>query len=207
MKNPTTLFRLIELTRSQPQYGYILAEIPKAQLSDLAQHHYLVTFIAWQLAAAANRAGGEINTEKVLEYALVHDLGELFGGDIAMPYAQANPPAREAAKSFERENQKYISRFFEDGQAEVQTLFTEVMQATTNEALIAKIADYVEVTQYKLYVGRLTAGDIKMARTKIEGNINKLTDAKAQKALKAFVRTWEKELGNGKLPELFEKSK
>src|SRR5581483_5063728 len=147
MKNPTTLFRLIELTRSQPQYGYILAEIPKAQLSDLAQHHYLVTFIAWQLAAAANRAGGEINTEKVLEYALVHDLGELFGGDIAMPYAQANPPAREAAKSFERENQKYISRFFEDGQAEVQTLFTEVMQATTNEALIAKIADYVEVTQ------------------------------------------------------------
>src|SRR5688572_26987474 len=101
MKKLTTLFRLLELTRAQPQYGYILAEIPKSDLSDLAQHHYLVTFVAWRLAVLVVQKGGKINLERVLELSLIHDLGELFGGDISMPYARANPAARNAAKEFE----------------------------------------------------------------------------------------------------------
>jgi len=47
MDNLTKLFKLVELTRFQPQYGYALAGIPKEELSNLAEHHYLVTFIAW----------------------------------------------------------------------------------------------------------------------------------------------------------------
>lgn len=78
MKNLKDLFRVIELTRSQPQYGYALAGIAKDKLSNLAEHHYLVTFIAWQLAANLEKAGAQIDVRKVLEYALVHDLGELL---------------------------------------------------------------------------------------------------------------------------------
>jgi len=51
------LFQLIQLTRSQPQYGYALSGIKQDDLSNLAEHHYLVTFIAWQLALLAKRAG------------------------------------------------------------------------------------------------------------------------------------------------------
>lgn len=207
MKKLMTLFRLLELTRAQPQYGYVIGEIAKSELSDLAQHHYLVTFIAWRLASQAKKNGAAINMEKVLEYALVHDLGELFGGDIATPYAQANPAARAAAKQFEGENQKYLSQFFAEDSEYVQGLFTEVMHARSDEALIAKIADYIEVIHYKLFIHRLTKGDILMAAKKIQGNINMLADKKAKKTIKDFLAIWQKELGKGKIDEIFEKDK
>ncbi len=57
MKELIDLFRLIELTRSQPQSGYALSGIPKSELSDLAAHHYLVTFIGWQLARRVQAKG------------------------------------------------------------------------------------------------------------------------------------------------------
>ena len=61
MEHLTKLFKLVELTRSQPQTGYVLAGIKTDELSNLAEHHYLVTFIAWQLARAANRAGAKLS--------------------------------------------------------------------------------------------------------------------------------------------------
>src|SRR3989344_5119270 len=111
MKHLTNLFKLMQLTRSQPLYGYVVGGVQKNDLSNLAEHHYLVTFIAWQLARQIKSKGANINVEKVLEFAMVHDIGELFGGDISMPYARANPKAREYAKAFEEENQKFLSKF------------------------------------------------------------------------------------------------
>ena len=68
MENLTNLFKLMELTRSQPQYGYALSGIQQDELSNLAEHHYLVTFIAWQLAAHVKGAGAKIDIQKVLEF-------------------------------------------------------------------------------------------------------------------------------------------
>jgi 5'-deoxynucleotidase YfbR-like HD superfamily hydrolase len=206
-KNITTLLRLIELTRFQPQYGYVLGQVSKSELSDLAQHHYLVTFIAWRLAALVMKAGANLNLAKVLEYSLIHDVGEIFGGDIAMPYAKANPPARQAAKKFEEVNQKYLAQFFGDDAQYIENLFQEIMNAQTDEALIAKIADYVEVTHYKLNLNRLTKGDIIMVEKKLKENISHMKDKKAKKALTVFLSQWKKDLKNGHLEELFEQSK
>lgn len=207
MKNLTKLFRLLEITRAQPQYGYVLAEIPKSDLSDLAQHHYLVTFMAWQLGRLVQRAGAKVNLERILEFGLIHDLGELFGGDISMPYAQANPAARTAAKAFEAENQKYLSQFFGQDQAYFQALADEIMDAKTDEAIIAKVADYVEVTHYKLYVHRLSQNDIKMIVNKLKVMITKMTDQTAREKLLAFLTEWSAQLADGQLEELFELAK
>ncbi len=194
----------METTRAQLQYGYVLAEIPKSEISDLAQHHYLVTFIAWQLARKVNSAGAHINIEKVLEFSLIHDVGELFGGDISMPYANANPAARQKAKAFEAENQKYLATFFDDDQSYFQELSNEIMDAESNEAIMAKIADYIEVTQYKLYVHRLSKGDVAMAADKIRLLIDALTDEIAKQQLTVFLEGWSHELGDGNLDEIFE---
>lgn len=43
-----SLFELLQLMRSQPMYGYALTGLPKGELSDLTQHHYLVGMIAWR---------------------------------------------------------------------------------------------------------------------------------------------------------------
>ncbi|MBI3420677.1 MAG: HD domain-containing protein [Candidatus Sungbacteria bacterium] len=206
-KNSMNLLRLMELTRAQALQGYILSEVPKTELPDLAQHHYLVTFIAWRLASYAKKRGAKISVEKVLEYALVHDLGELFGGDISMPYAKANPAAKEAARAFEMENQRFFSKFFDDDKEYIQELFAQVMDAKSDEVLIAKIADYIEITQFKLYVKKLTKGDITMAGNKIQEKINKISDTKAKVALKNFTKDWVKQMKDGTLKEIFEADK
>lgn len=158
MNTLTHLFKLAEITRDQPQYGYNLAGLSKHELSDLAQHHYLVTFIAWQLALRAQIAGGRINVQRVMEISMIHDLGELFGGDICHYYAKANPRARELAKAYEQENNNFLHPFFQP-QLDYKHLITEMNAVETDEAKIAKVADYLEVLFYKHRIQKLTAYD------------------------------------------------
>jgi 5'-deoxynucleotidase YfbR-like HD superfamily hydrolase len=207
MEHLTKLFRLLEITRSQPQYGYALAGIPKGELSDLAQHHYLVTFIAWQLAVSVKAKGAKVDVQKVLEFSLIHDLGELFGGDIAMPYARANPKARELAKAFEGENQNFLAGFFGDQGQYYKDLSAEIMDAKTDEGIIAKLADYLEVTHYKEYVGKFSDGDIVMAYDAMKKKIEGISDPIAKSELLSFIDSWKNTLAAEKGKEFFEQSK
>lgn len=202
MKKLTNLFKIVELSRSQPQYGYILAGIKKGDISNLAEHHYLVAFIAWQLALRAKSARANIDIQKVLEFALIHDLGELFGGDIAMPYAGANPKAREFAKLFESENQKFLSKFFGNQQKYYQELSDEIMETKIDESIIAKLADYIELTHYKQYVGVFSQDDIKLVEPKLKEKVEKIKDPIAKKVLLEFITEWVTELPKGTLSNI-----
>ncbi len=202
MQHLTNLFKIIELTRSQPQYGYALAGIQQDDLSNLAEHHYLVTFIGWQLARNLKARGAAVNVEKVLEFCLIHDLGELFGGDIAMPYARVNPKAREHAKAFETENQKYLSEFFDNEKSYFQNLSNEIMNAQSDECIIAKIADYIEVTHYKFFVKAFSQFDLELVETKLQDMISRIKDMIAKQVLSEFVTIWAKEIGTKDIPQI-----
>lgn len=76
MKHLPDLFTLLQITRSQPQYGYALSGIQQDELSNLAEHHYLVTFIAWQIAVHLKQKGAAIEVQQVLELSMIHDLGD-----------------------------------------------------------------------------------------------------------------------------------
>ena len=198
----------MELTRSQPQYGYALAGIQQDELSNLAEHHYLVTFIAWQLASQVKKAGAKIDVQKGLEFGLIHDLGELFGGDISMPYARANPKAREYAKAFEEENQKFLSRFFGNQSEHFKELGHEILDAKSDEAIIAKIADYIEVTHYKQYVKVFSKFDTDLIKPKLASMIEKMVDPIAKKELGKFIDNWTSDIAKKEIPEiLYENAK
>ena len=208
MKKLTDLFKVAELTRAQTQYGYILAGMKRGETSNLAEHHYLVTFVAWQLALFVNSKGAKINTQKVLEFCLIHDMGELFGGDIAMPYAKVNPKAREFAKAFEAENQKFLSTFFGDQQKYYQALSDEIMDAKSDEAIIAKLADYIELTHFKHYAGYFAEKDLELVVPKLKQMVGSLHDEVAKSELEKFIETWPDELRQGPVNDvLFGKSK
>lgn len=203
MNHLTNLFKLIELTRSQPQYGYALTGIQQDELSNLAEHHYLVTFIAWQLARQVKNKGANINITKVLEFSLIHDLGELFGGDISMAYAKANPKAREYAKAFEEENQKFLARFLGNEANYFKELGHEILDAESDEALIAKIADYIEITHYKQYVKVFSKKfDIDLIEPKLQSKISKIKDPIAKKELSKFIKNWAKDIIKKEIPEI-----
>lgn len=202
MDNLSDLFKIIELTRSQPQTGYTLAGIKKNELSNLAEHHYLVAFIAWQLASVIKSEGINIDLAKVLEFALMHDLGELFGGDIAMPYAKANPKARELAKAFEAENQSFLSKFFGSRKDYFNALSKEIMDAKSDEALIAKVADYVECVHYKIYIGAFSKFDADLTKPKLDQLISRVSEPAAKLLLGQFADKWVEELQSKDLPQI-----
>lgn len=194
MKNLTNLFKIIELTRSQPQYGYIVGGVMGNELSNLAEHHFLVTFIAWQIALYLKKKGAKINIEKVIEYCLVHDLGEIFGGDIGMPYAKINPRARKLSRLFEEENQNFLARYFGEQNNYFLKLVREDMNPSTDEAIIAKIADYLEVTHFKFYIGKFSKFELRLIKPKLMGKISAIKDPVAKRELSKFAKIWLKEL-------------
>lgn len=201
-----SLFELQQLMRSQPMYGYALSGLSKGELSDLTQHHYLVGMIAWRLARIAQTAGGGVSVERTLELALTHDIGELFGGDIAAPYARANPAARKHAKAFEQENLRYIAPFFGDDEAYVSELFRELHEKSTDEARVVKIADFIECTHYKRYIRRSTPGDATIVANVIEANLAAMQDAATRDAIQRATSVWIAGLDRP-LTELFEAAK
>ena len=187
------MFNLMELTRSMPQSGYALLGIQKAELSDLAQHQYLVAMIAWQLAMGANRAGAKLNIEKVLELALVHDLGELFGGDIAMPYGHYNKKAKKLAKTFEEENLRYLSRFFGREKNYALKLFEEVKKQKTDEGLVVKLADYMECSHYRSYMNAVDRQDQDLNMEKMRSFLKRVKDQAARAYLASSLEIWHKD--------------
>lgn len=188
------LFKLIQLARTQVQHGYTVSGLYKHELPDLSQHQYFVTFIAWQLAISANKAGAKLSVQKVMEYALVHDLGEIFGSDISRPYALANPPARKLAKDFEALNLEFISDFFGEDKKYFQKLSKEVLEPNNDEAVVAKLADYLEVIHFMIYLKKIKPFDFKIIKTYIARSISKANNPALKKHLTKFSQTWFKSI-------------
>lgn len=200
MLNLAKLFRLLELTRSQPQYGFALRGIPTGLLSNLAEHHYLVAFFGWQLTLEANRNGAKLNVLKVLELCMVHDLGELFGGDISLPYARQNSKASSLAKAFETENQKYLSQMFGQQSKHFLELVNEVMEPKTDEALVFKLADYLEATYYLEYVKNIDKHSVGYV-VELKKKFAQMKDRAAKKFFLKIIDMFSKELSKDK-PDL-----
>ncbi len=196
MKHLTKLFHLLEISRNQPQYGYAIWG-GNTRMGNLAEHHYMVAMVAmvaWQLAASVNAVGAHLDIGKVFEFASIHDLGELFGGDISMPYAKANPKARGFAKQFEAENHAYIARFFGPQAKHFSELSAEILTADSDEARIVKVADYLEVTHYKFFIGRFVKGDVELVSKKLDDMVGGMKDEIAKKGLSSFIKYWKKEM-------------
>lgn len=188
------LINLLQISRNQPQYGYAVAG-GNARIGNLAEHHYLVTMLAWQLCEMVNLEGANIDTFKVVKFSLLHDIGELFGGDIGMYYAKANPQAKIYAKQFEEENQKFLSNFFAN-KDEALALTKEILQSESDEAHISKIADYLEVTHYKFFNGQLKSNDFELIAPKLSEKVEKIKDEIAKKALIKFVEDWKQKMSS-----------
>lgn len=183
------LINLLQITRAQPQYGYAVAG-GNTRIGNLAEHHYLVTMFGWQLADMVNKKGAKIDVYKVIKFCLLHDVGELFGGDIGMYYAKANPKARTFAKQFEEENQRFLSEYFSD-KKEILELTKEILESSSDESHIAKVADYLEVTHYKLFNDQLKKRDVELIAPKLAEKIDKIQDKIAREELLKFVESWK----------------
>jgi 5'-deoxynucleotidase YfbR-like HD superfamily hydrolase len=202
MKKLTDLFKIIELTRDVPQYGYALSGIQLSELSNLAEHQYLVTFFAWQLALYLKQKGANINVQKVMEISMVHDVGEILGGDISFYYGRANPPARKAAKAFEQENLNYISKFFGNPQHFLELHKMERGEIVSDEAIVERFGDLLESIHFKLRLNRIYKDDIKQISQDLKKLVIKAKDPILKKELAKFITEWQKSFPKGHILDI-----
>ncbi len=191
------LFKVMQLTRAQVQYGYAISGLKKHELSTLAEHHYLVTFVAWRLADAAKQAGGNIDVLKVVKLCMVHDLGELFGGDIGMPYARRFPKAKEAARKFEEYNAQFLSTLFGGRKEKFMDLWYEATDPKTDEGRVAKMADLLEVFCFRHYNDVLYKADDVLAKERLPKAVANIKDKKTRAAMDKIVKDYFKNFRKG----------
>ena len=199
--NYPNLFKLLEITRCMPQYGYALSGMKKQDLSDLAQHQYIVSMIAWQVCDYLIANGVAIDETKCMKMGLIHDIGELFGGDISWYYARANSQARIHAKAFEVENVKFMDKFFPANTSFTQ-LHEELFAEKTLESIVAKIADYIELVHFKFLMKMLTQRDIDSGMEALLAKCKKVGDEKTRSLLEKFVTDWHSNFDTKSVDEL-----
>ena len=68
----------------------------------------------------------------------------------------------------------------------------EVLQPKNDEVLVAKLADYIEAANYKVYVGHFRVEDKKFNLEKLNGFARKIKDKTAKKLVQQFIGDWLK---------------
>lgn len=145
MKDLAKFFAVLEMTREQQQYGFFIAGLNNKNTSNLAEHHYLVTMIGWMLCEYINDGERILNTDEVIRMSLVHDIGELFGGDIAAPLSRKRPDLKTHARAIEEVNLDIVTSLLAPRMKEiVKGIHAKAQAKTSDEAIVAKLADLIE---------------------------------------------------------------
>ena len=59
--------------------GWLQAGIPIEKCESVADHSFLTTMLAWMIA---EELAPELDSEKIIKMSLLHEMGEIYGGDI-----------------------------------------------------------------------------------------------------------------------------
>jgi putative hydrolase of HD superfamily len=103
------------------------------RLENSAEHSWHVAVAAWALANYLNR---EVSIGKLLQLAVIHDLGELDAGDTFLYSADRNAGVQKEKACVSR-----IANEHRDLIPDLEVLWDEQEAGATNEARLLKIAD------------------------------------------------------------------
>lgn len=148
---------LLELQRLKrlDRTGWVLRGLPPGAES-VAAHSYGVALAAMMLADESAARGVEVNVERVLRLALLHDLAETRTGD--MPRTVAHYYGREARKAAERAAFDDVMRGAGAGHAErYGELHEDYEERASLEARLVKAADVIDLLAQALMFERAGA--------------------------------------------------
>lgn len=156
-----TLFQTLANLKRIRRTGWVDRGVPRDEVESVADHSFLTTIIAWVVASNNN----ELDADRVLKMALIHDLAEATFGD-APPYEPEDVPDRadgDAVRAFFSVNHvrspgnAAIKRTGEDAamtgllalmperaREEMAALWAEYEGQDTPEALFVKEVDRLE---------------------------------------------------------------
>ncbi len=152
----TTLLELQRLKRLD-RTGWILRGLPNGTES-VASHSFGVSITAMMLADEINSRGFQMDMERVLRMALLHDWAETRVGD--MPRTATHYFGADARKH--AEGQAFADIVADAGSAgpEYQRLYNDYEQRQSTEARLVKAADVIDLLVEAYALERAGARDL-----------------------------------------------
>ena len=144
VKYPHMLATLIELQRLKrlDRTGWILRGLPNGTES-VASHSFGVSVTAMLLADEVKARGVEVNCERLLRMALLHDWAETRVGD--MPRTATNYFGAEARKKAETLAFADVVNEVGTGEANYNEIYQDYEQRQSLEARLVKAADVIDL--------------------------------------------------------------
>jgi putative hydrolase of HD superfamily len=137
----TTLIELQRLKRLE-RTGWTLRGLPNGTES-VASHSFGVAVTAMMLADEVKARGLEVDCERVLRMALLHDWAETRVGD--MPRTAANYFGADARKTAETRAFADVVSGLGSSESEYKTLYEDYEQRNSIEARLVKAADVIDL--------------------------------------------------------------
>jgi putative hydrolase of HD superfamily len=171
----TTLEQTLELKNLLRQ-GWLQNGIPENQCESVADHSFSTALCAWLIAL---QFYPQLDLQKVLAMALVHELGEIYAGDIT----PSQNMSAETKHELEYDSLRKVLGQFEQRQTLID-LWQEFETGTSPEASFVKQIDRFEMALQALQYAKLTGcnldGFIKCTR-------HTLTDEKLKMLLEEML--------------------
>ncbi len=140
-----TLLSILQIAKQVPLVGYLSAGLKLTDLPTLAEHQYTAAMTALFIGKLVTQQGGKLDVTKVVNFLLIHDLGEFFGGDISAPLNRRYPELREAKDVIGEKAVSLLTSYLPDFLAnEWQDWHHEYESGTSDEKWVAKIIDQLD---------------------------------------------------------------
>ena len=129
------LFQIVSELKNIRRAGWVRAGIPETEVESVADHTFRTVFLAMVFGDILN-----LNSEKLMKMALLHDLAEVHIGDIT-PYDEITTKEKRDKES------KAIRDILSDipNNDEYLTLWHEFEQQVNDEAILIKNLDKLEM--------------------------------------------------------------
>jgi len=204
MKDLLKLFSILQLTKEQPETGYLVAGIKLNETASLAEHHYTCTLMAYLIAQKIKKTKVKFNERKLILMLLIHDLGELFGGDISAPLSRKFPDLREHKDKIGERAIELLSSYLDtESQQDFTKLYQEFETGTSDEKWVGKVIDQIDhqfFLEHHNYKQKYCPGDSDYRVNFIKDHIYKLTakiqNEKIKKVMNDFLEEFEKNYFN-----------
>ncbi|MHA1213604.1 MAG: HD domain-containing protein [Candidatus Heimdallarchaeota archaeon] len=135
--------RLKRMVRS----GWVYSGVPRADVESVADHSFMTTLVSLVIALEEQKNGNEIDIEKIMIMALLHDLSESVSQDVDRRIRKFSPKKFD---EFKQELDEKATRYLLDMLPEyftekLQDYLNELHNGTSTEAKIVSEADRFEV--------------------------------------------------------------
>ncbi len=149
---PSYIERLKQLSRT----GWQLSGVPKTLGESIAEHSWGTSVFALLLSLELREKGQDVDVEKALAMAIIHDLGESLTSDIPRSAVQDSKVLTgDIKKEAEREAMKHIFTRQEHLGDDMLELHLEMQQIETLEARIVHAADLLDMMNHAMWLNRI----------------------------------------------------